>query len=277
MARLLITGGSSYLGRHLVPFVQTSHDVVYTFFQNDPLQGKNGYQVDLRNETAVTDLIQSWQPNVIIHVAGSNRGDTMAEVIRLGTQHIVNAAKMVDARLIHFSTDSIFRGDAAPYDETAVPDPVNEYGRAKAVAEAIVQTHPNHVIIRTSLIYSLKEMDHGTRWMSAALNAGKPVTLFSNQVRNPVWVDTLVQATMELVDHSYIGTLNIAGEQTMTRAEFSLCMLDWWEIKKRTTLKIAPSQEGHWPLDCQLDLRRANALLCTKLLGVDAVLQQQKA
>ena len=272
MTRVLITGGSSYLGRHLVPQVQNRFDVLYTYFQNDPLQDKAGYQLDLRHETAVSELVHRWQPDVIVHVAGSNRGPNMGEVIRLGTKHITEAAKGVSARLLHFSTDSIFRGDKAPYAETAVPDPVNDYGFAKADAEKTVQTHPNYVIMRTSLIYSLTEMDHGTRWMSNALQAGQPVTLFNNQIRNPVWVNSLVSATIELIPHKFIGTLNVAGEQHLTRADFSLRMLDWWKIKERGTLHIAPSQNGLWPLDCQLDLTFTKTILKTSLLGVDDVL-----
>ncbi len=274
MSRILITGGSSYLGRHFVPVAKQAHQVAYTYFQNDPLQDECGYQVDLRQETAVINLVQSWQPETIIHLAGSNRGPDMGEVIRLGTSHITKAAQAIGARLIHFSTDSIFRGDKAPYDETAVPDPVNEYGFAKSDAERAVQTHPNYVIMRTSLIYSLQEMDHGTHWMSKALKAGQDVTLFNNQIRNPVWVNTLISATLELMPHPYIGILNIAGSQSLTRAEFSLRMLDWWKIKERHTLHIAPSQNGLWPLDCQLDLRRAKSILNTTLLGVDDVLAQ---
>ena len=275
MARVLITGGSSYLGRHLVPVIQTEHEVIYTFLHNDPLQLESGYQLDIRDDTAVTNMVQSWRPDVIIHTAGSNRGEAMGDVIRLGTQHMCNAAQQVAAQLIHFSTDSIFSGNAPPYDETAVPDPVNEYGRAKADAEAIVQTYPHHIIIRTSLIYSLQEMDHGTAWMAEALQAGKPITLFNNQIRNPVWMDTLTAVCVELINHAYRGILNVAGKQTLSRADFSLRMLDWWQIKNRATLEIAPSKKGNWPLNCKLDLDRASTLLNTPLLGVDTVLQQK--
>ena len=274
MARILVTGGSGYLGCHLVPALQAAHEVLYTYFHNDPLQGKNGFQVDLRDETAVLQLIHTSQPDVIIHTAGSNRGADMGDVIRLGTQNVVRGAQAVSSQLIHFSTDSIFSGNDAPYDETAVPDPVNEYGRAKADAEQFVQEYTHHIIIRTSLIYSLQEMDHGTVWMAAALEAGEPVTLFDNQVRNPVWVETLTAVSAELINHAYTGILNVAGEQVMTRADFSLRMLDWWQIKKRDSLTIAPSQTGSWPLNCELDLGRARKILKTPLLGVDTVLQQ---
>jgi len=273
MSRILITGGSSYLGQHLLPFVATavSHTVAYTYFQNNPLHASQSYRLDIRDETAVRDLIFSFQPNVIIHLIGSN--GEMAAAIRQGAGNVMWAAREVGARLIHLSTDALFAGDAAPYDETAPPDPLTSYGRAKADAEVIVQQHPNSVIIRTSLIYGLQAMDHGTRWMANALANGEAVTLFSNQIRNPVWVNTLCAAIVELMDHPFTGILNVAGRQLMSRAGFGLKMLDFWQIQPRDSLTIAPGT-GRWPLNCELNLELATAVLKTPLLGVEQVLEQ---
>ncbi len=272
MNRLLITGGSSYLGQELTRQSLTAYDVAYTFFSQDPLGLPNGRYLDMRDAAAVAHLVAEFAPDVIIHTAGSNRGADMTAVIEQGAAHITRAAAAASARLIHLSTDVVFSGQGgAPYDETAVPDPVNAYGRAKAAAETIVQNYPNHVIIRTSLIYSLQRMDHGTAWMAEALRAGQPVTLFNNQIRNPVWLPTLTAACLELADHAYTGILHVAGRQALTRAEFSLKMLDWWGIHQRETLTIGPSTGGQWPLDCTLDLSRATAVLSTPLPGVDEV------
>ncbi len=270
--RLLITGGGSYLGRHLVPMAAATHELVYTYFRHHPPQLPPGQQLDVRDATAVTHLVTSLQPHIIIHTVGSNRGHDVENTIILGTQNITRAAATVGARLIHLSTDSIFRGNAPPYDETARPDPVNAYGRAKAEAEAMVQAIPNTVIIRTSLIYGLNVMDHGTAWMAQALRAGQPVTLFDNQIRNPVWVETLSRACLELAQNNYTGILNVAGRQTLSRAAFSLKMLDYWGITSRTTLTVGAASDGEWPLNCELDLHRAAAVLRTPLYGIDDVL-----
>lgn len=271
--RLLITGGSSYFGQHLVPLATPNFQVCYTFHQNDPIALPIGWQLDIRNETAVSHLITSFQPDTIIHLAGSNRGSDMADVIVQGTKNVTQAAARTNSRLIHMSTDCVFDGLEPPYDETAVPTPINAYGQAKAEAEAIVQVYENHVIIRTSLIYSLENMDHGTSWMAAALREGKSVTLFNNQLRNPVWTTTLSSACLELAMNKFTGILHIAGDQTMTRAEFSLKMLDWWGITERNTLMVGPSEGGNWPLDLTFDLQLGTAVLNTPLLGVNHVLQ----
>ena len=272
--RLLITGGSGYLGRHIARRVAGGWpgEWRYTTFSADPLALPQGAPLDLRDGAAVARFVADFAPDAVIHTAGSNLTPDMAAVIIDGTRAVAEAAARAGARLVHLSTDSVFGGDRAPYDETAAPAPINDYGRAKAAAEALALAHPNAVVVRTSLIYGLAEMDNGTAWMAAALRAGQPVTLFTNQRRNPVWVETLVGACLELLDLPTTGVLNVAGRQTLSRAEFGLRLLDYWGVAERATLRLAEDSSGRWPVDCALDVSRATGLLRTPLLGVDEVI-----
>ena len=274
MKRLLITGGSGYLGRHIARRVAAGWpgEWRYTTFAADPLALPQGVRLDLRDGAAVARFVAGFAPDAIIHTAGSNTTPDMAAVIIDGTRHVAEAAARAGARLVHLSTDSVVGGDRAPYDETAAPAPINEYGRAKAAAEALALAHPNTVVVRTSLIYGLAEMDNGTAWMVAALRAGRPVALFTNQRRNPVWVETLVDACLELIDLPYTGVLNVAGRQTLSRADYALRLLAWWGVTERETLSLAEDSSGRWPVDCTMDLSRAGRLLRTPLLGVDEVI-----
>jgi dTDP-4-dehydrorhamnose reductase len=272
MARILITGGSSYLGQHLVPLALMGHETSYTYLSHNPLQDPSGFRLDVRDCTAVHALVTSLKPEAIIHTVGSNRPADMANVIIEGTQNVAKAARKSGARLIHISTDALFNGQNAPYTENDRPTPIHAYGRAKAEAETIAGRHPDHVIVRTSLIYGLQIMDQGTAWVVNALRKGQPVTLFTDQYRNPVWAQTLSLACLELATNDYQGVLNVAGEQILSRAEFGLRMLDWWGIEERLSLTLGPSDHARWPADCTLILDRARQVLNTPLPGVDEVL-----
>lgn len=297
--RLLITGGSGYLGQHLVPLAAQSHQLLYTWLTHDPLAAKvpissfsspgslgtgggqrnlTGRQLDVRDEAAVRQLVSEWGPQAIIHLAGSNRAPDsliMQESIVQGTTHVAAAAAAIGARLIHLSTDVLFDGRQAPYQEAASPSPIHPYGRAKAAAEAIISDHPNYVIVRTSLIYGLRRMDWSTRWLVEALQAGRPAILFTNQLRQPTWVETLCRACLELAEADYCGILHVAGRQAMSRAEFGLKMLAWWGVHERSTLHLAADDGSRWPLDCRLDISLASRILKTPLPGFDEVAQTQ--
>jgi len=269
--RVLITGGSGYLGQHLVPLARGRYDVLYTFLQHDPLALPGASRLDLLDRPAVLSLVGRFRPQAIVHTAGSNRSPNMEAVIQDGTRNLVEAAGLCQARLIHLSSDVVFDGRNGPYRESDPVNPRHAYGRAKAAAEEMVAAYPDRVIIRTSLIYGLQIMDRSTEWIVAGLRAGQEVTLFDDQWRNPVWVETLSRACLELVESDYQGLLHVAGQQALTRAEFGLKLLDWWGIDDRANLRIGPSDD-RWPRDCRLDVSLAQALLTTPLPGLDEVL-----
>lgn len=274
--RLLITGGSSYLGRHLVPLAaRLPLDALAVTVYSGDVEADQVMRLDLRDAGAVETFVRAFRPNAIIHTAGSNRSDDMTTVIEAGARHLTRAAAAVDARLIHLSTDVIFDGTAAPYTESAAAAPIHAYGRAKAAAETMVRQWPHHVIVRTSLIYGLHEMDNGTRWMAQALQAGNPLLLFDNHWRNPVWAVSLSRALLELCDHAYCGVLNLVGDQAMTRAEFGRKLLDWWRIPGREHVTAGPDTSGRFPLDVRLDNTLAQRTLATPLPGVDDVLARR--
>ncbi len=272
--RILVTGGSGYLGRHLVALAHGEDEVFYTFFHHDPLESPAGFQLDLRDQQAVHELLHRLQPDAIIHTAGSEGSNDSANVIRSGTKHLTEAMRMVGGRFVHLSTDVIFDGRSAPYDESRSPSPLHAYGRSKAAAESTVESYDNYVIVRTSLIYGLNIMDRGTKRMVETLRAGQPYRLFVDQRRNPVWVETLSRACLELASLEYVGVLNVAGGQVLTRAEFGTRLLDWWQVTERTNLTEGPSDGNKWPQDLELDLRCARRVLNTPMLGVDEVLAE---
>jgi dTDP-4-dehydrorhamnose reductase len=109
--------------------------------------------------------------------------------------------------------------------------------------------------------------------MVEALQAGKPVTLFTDQMRNPIPARVLSRACLELAMLDYRGVLHIAGAQCLSRAEFAMKMLDWWGVQERAGLRFGPGDLERWPRDCCLNISRAQALLRTPLPGVNAYLQ----
>jgi dTDP-4-dehydrorhamnose reductase len=276
---MLVTGGSGYLGCRLAIKAAETYNLFTTYrTQPDRVGAGRPVPLDLTDRSAVLRLITDLQPEIIIHTAAVNPGkkiEAMMPVNASGSRHLAEAAVEVGARLVHVSTDVVHSGKQAPYGDDAAPTPLNEYGRSKAAAEAAVaQVDPTAAIVRTSLIYGLDEIDRGTEGFIERLETKQPLVLFSDVIRQPVWVDSLAAALLKLSDVAYGGLLNVVGQQALTREEFGRKMLDWWQADTGDLLEAGRAAEisDMIPLDLRMVTGRAEQLLDMNFPGVDDVL-----
>ena len=199
---ILLTGASSYLGQHVAIRVAEKYKLYSVYAANpNSITAGQPVQLDLRNRTAVRQIITKLEPQAIIHAAAINPGQGDAEAMQQinsnGSRYVAEAAVAVGARLVCVSTDVVHSGQNAPYTDEAVPTPINDYGRSKAAGEAAVhEVDPSAAIARTSLIYGLERMDRGTAGFIKRLESGQTLKLFSDVIRQPVWVESLAEALL---------------------------------------------------------------------------------
>ncbi len=276
--RLLVTGGSGYLGDWVVRLARSTWDVTATYFSHPVVHpGATWRHLDARDANTVAALVAGTRPDVIIHTAAANPGPAadFHGTNVTGTRNVARAAADAGARFIHVSTDVVFDGERGNYVESDPPNPITDYGRSKALAEEEVRASGAHaVIVRTSIIYGWRpHIDRQARWILDSLRDGTPNHLFTDQMRNPVWVESQAAALLELADHDYTGILHVAGAQPLSRYEFGTRLARFHGIDPTPIIPAGSRASGPVrPLDCTLDCTRAYALLQTPLPGVNAVL-----
>ena len=276
---LLITGGSGYLGRHLARTATGSYKL-YTTYHTRPDQITAGQpiQMDITDRQAVLNCITALKPEAIIHTAAGNPGvdeQKMMDINANGSLYVAEGAVAVEARLVHISTDVVHNGQKAPYADETPPTPLNIYGRSKAQAEAnVANINPKATIVRTSLIYGLDEIDNGTRSFVKRLERGERLDLFSDVIRQPVWIETLTKALLKLSEMRWAGLLNVVGRQVITREEFGRRMLAYWQIDTGDLLGSgrAADVSPTIPRDLRMSIEKGQDLLQMSFLGVDEVL-----
>jgi dTDP-4-dehydrorhamnose reductase len=270
--KLLVTGGSGYLGAGILNRAPTTWQIAATYFAHQIAHGNAAaFRVDVRDADVVNRLFDEFQPDTVIHTAALMTGDKMLSVNADGSRNIARAAARLHARLIHLSSDVIFDGEHAPYDERAAPDPISPYAESKARAEfAVREECPRAVIIRTSLIYGFDPLDPRTRQV---LNGEMP-RLFTDEYRCPIFVDDLADALLELAENDFAGIINIAGAQRLSRNEFGVKMANAFHAAPRFEPALSASYPNRRPRDCTLDISLAQRTLRTRLRGVDEVLQR---
>jgi dTDP-4-dehydrorhamnose reductase len=238
-------------------------------------------RLDVTDAAAVRNALALLRPAAVIHAAAANPGagdDAVAGVNPDGARAVAAACGALAIRLVHVSTDVVHDGRAAPYADDVGPSPLDTYGRAKARAEAEVAEHcPTAAIVRTSLIYGLDRRDRGTEGFVRRLDAGERLQLFTDVIRQPVWVDALSDALLALAlsDRSEAGTINVVGARALSRAEFGRRMLAHWGVDAddRIDEVEAATRFPHVPLDLRMRRDRATALGYAQP-GVDEVLAE---
>ena len=269
--RLLVTGGSGYLGGEIVRRA-ARRGLEGGRAPASAVPGRCGSTcaTGLRSARSSPTL----RPDCVIHTAYLQDGDEAWATNVEGTANVAARRGRLGARLVHLSTDLVFDGRAGPYREDDPPDPVLDYGRSKAAAErAAIAAHPSAVLVRTSLIYGGDELSGHERRILDVVDGRSDLAFFTDELRCPVRVADLADALLALVPTAPAGPLHLAGADGVSRYEFA-CLVAAANGRRTDHLRTTTSAETapQRPRDCRLDCSRATALLGAPLPGVRAVL-----
>ncbi len=132
---------------------------------------------DFARPSDVAQVVQRERPEVIVNAAAHtavDRAESEPDVARMvnavAPGRLAEAAREVDARLIHLSTDYVFNGEKRePYTEDDATSPVNVYGLSKLEGEkAIAAAGADHLILRTSWVHSASHANFAGKILEAA-------------------------------------------------------------------------------------------------------------
>jgi dTDP-4-dehydrorhamnose reductase len=280
--RIFITGGTGYLGQVLVRMaLHQGWQVAASYHsQQPPADDAVAWMpLDLRDEAGINAAFAVFQPELVMHTAYRLRDPDLMEVTGEGAGRVARAAQAVGARLLHMSSDALFDGERkTAYTESDPPSPITPYGEAKARAEALVNAaHPQAIIVRTSLIYGFAPLDPHTRFILAIAEGQSDERLFTDEYRCPIWVEELGAALIEVVKSDFMGLINIAGAERLSRYEFGVLLARYWgRDPQRLRQGLSIENATRRPRNCVLDSGLARSLFSTPLRGVSEVLAQRK-
>jgi dTDP-4-dehydrorhamnose reductase len=283
MERLIITGGSGFIGGNLALVAARTRSVTATYATRhpevstrQPELGIDWVRLDITDADAVKRSFDESRPDRVIHLAAISNIDTcerdheLADAVNVsGTRNVAEAAAAVGARLVSISTDNVFDGKSGGYTEDDAPNPINYYGRTKAMGEQIVvASSPTALAVRIPLTLGFP-LGGGSSHMKGifdGIRAGKRPWFLSEEWRSPIDVLTLSDALLELADGPEAGLLHVAGVERVSRSDMGMAWLrrlglpldraDW--MTKRNDGAIRPA-------DISLDVGRASRVLGTAL------------
>jgi len=148
--RILITGGTGFVGTHLIQFLKSRDSQIFVLASGrgptlDP--GVQYHEVEIRDTDRVRSVLRRVNPDQIYHLAGITAVDfswahprETYEVNVFGTQNLFDAAMDLPQppRILNISTSQVYAPACGMLSESSPVGPGNPYAASKAMAELLV-------------------------------------------------------------------------------------------------------------------------------------------
>jgi len=247
-------------------------DVFGVYYRRRPrFGGAHLFQMDLTRRDQVVQWLKQVRPQAVIHTAAvADVGYCQQhEQLTAGINAQVPvwlAEWCAGAKSFYgfTSTDLVFDGGHAPYNESCPVSPLSVYAHQKVQAErGVAECYPQAAVFRLPLLIGLPpEAPHGRlnfcHQMLASIQSGNRLVLFADEYRTPVDVISAAEGILALLTR-HQGFLHLGGPRRISRYRLGLMMAAAMNrspgmIKGNT---IAGSQTVPRAPDVSLDSRRA--------------------
>ena len=220
MKKIIITGANGQLGRALN--VLNANSSEYELINTDVTN------LDITNLENVVEFFKETKPYAVINCAAHTNVDACEvqidaahKINAIGPRNLSIASTMTGAKMVHVSTDYVFRGDAnKPYTEFDAPAPKAMYGITKLAGENFVKEFAkDHYIIRTAWLYG-----DGKNFVKTMLRLSEnhdKITVVNDQLGSPTSTTELAKAIAYLLPTENYGLFHGTCEGVCSWADFT--------------------------------------------------------
>lgn len=263
---ILVFGGNGQLGQELSREARLG---------NIPLRSLSKETVDITDEIAVGQVIETLAPSLIVNAAAYTKVDAAEEnwtiAYRTNADGAAAIARNCAARgipLLHISTDYVFDGTkSGPYTEADRTAPISTYGRSKVAGEdAVRRLSSQHIILRTAWVYG----EFGTNFLKTILRLSQErdeLRIVADQYGCPTSTRDLARTILKIAPRmidgiATWGTYHFAGDGTTTWHGFAQHIVATQATITCRNPKVVPIETREFPTKAS---RPKNSILNTGL------------
>jgi len=230
-------------------------------------------KLDVTDATGLTSKLDELRPELVLNASAYtavDRAETERErayaVNAAGPKALAQWCTQHGAALVHVSTDYVFDGSKrGPYLETDATAPLGAYGESKlAGEEAVRSVCPQHVILRTSWVFSA----HGQNFLKTMLRLAaerEELRVVADQHGRPTAASDLADAMLLVADRIRAGTpsfgvYHFADSGETTWHGFAQAIVDEQAPVTGKKPRVTPIATHEYPTPAR---RPANSVLAT--------------
>ena len=230
--KIMITGCKGQLGNELQSILKSLKSEIGDIpgeYKNAEVAAVDVDTLDITDFEAVKEFVLKEDPDIIFNCAAMTNVDgceTMLEtaykVNAAGVRNLAMAAKLVNAKFVHISTDYVFAGNGTkPYKEWDMIDPQSVYGASKALGEKYALAFNDKTfIVRTSWLYGYIGKNF-VKTVRRVLREKGSITVVNDQRGNPTNANDLAHHLLLLGVTEEYGIYHCTGEGECSWYEFA--------------------------------------------------------
>ncbi len=226
---------------------------------------------DLKNPPA-QDKVHFAKGDILIFLAAlSKPGDCARnprEAWRINVENtgaLIERALSAGARVLFFSSDTVYGNQDGPLDESASLKAEEPYGRMKAAVETRFCRTAGFTALRLS--YVVSPADGVTTYLQECARTGNIAEVFAEYARNMIGVEDVVEAVLTLTRLAQTGcplppAVNLAGKSCVTRLEMAKAYRD--AVAPNLSVREIPAPDGFFsvrPKKISLDVSLLTSLM----------------
>jgi dTDP-4-dehydrorhamnose reductase len=239
---LFLTGGSGLLSVNWAITLRNQYSIILGLHERIlSIDKTTSYKLNLNEVDEIINFLKVNNVLYAVNTAGLTNVETCEINNELAYQinvklaeNMAIACSLVGVKLVHISTDHLFSGDKSNLDETENTNPINVYGKSKAIAEQVVlKRNPDALIIRTNFFgWGTKYRPSFSDMIIKALRAKKNITLYDDVFYCPILIETLVMVVEELVEKKAKGIFNAVGNTRLSKYDFGIKLTELFNLDK---------------------------------------------
>ena len=230
--KILLLGGNGQVGRELRRSLATVGELMV-----GTRDGEGADVVaDLDQPPSLITLIETISPDVVVnavaYTAVDNAETDVDAAFRINAEApaaIAKVCKVIDALLVHYSTDYVFDGQATrAYLEDDATAPLGIYGASKLAGEqSIRDSGARHVILRTAWVYAAHSKNFLLTMLRLAADRDE-LRVVADQYGAPTPAAWIADATAALLRHGIAGsgTWHLTARGETNWHEFATAIMD---------------------------------------------------
>jgi GlcNAc-P-P-Und epimerase len=272
MEKVLITGGSGFIGRYFVDRLKHAKVVIFDLKAPDYNSHASYFKGDVRNFNEMLEASQGC--SMIIHLAAMHHDFGIPDTAYFetnveGAKNLVAIAEKLDiGKVINFSSVAVYghKGNPGPTNETTEPAPTNAYGKSKLEAEKILSTwattDPQNrlVQVRSTVVFGpsnlanvlnlIKAIDQGLYFHIAE----------GSNIKSLAYVENIADATLFGLEKTQTGELlfNYVDYPQMSSREIADMQAEFLNKKIKLTLPLWLAVSLARPFDLAIKISGRN-------------------